>query len=97
MASRDSPENLLDLNESEFEFDPRIQRGFCKLCKINLTSAEHARQHLQGKKHIKEKNKMKTVSEMFGGSSRPTGLEQARKENKDEVTGNATGTDRFKC
>ena len=47
--------------EEEYVFDGC--RGKCNVCKIELTSEQHARQHLSGSKHQKEKSRWKAGSE----------------------------------
>ena len=49
-------------SSEEFEFNSGTDRGYCNLCKVDLTSAAHAQQHLQGKRHAKEKKKQRTIS-----------------------------------
>ena len=91
MACSDPPENVLEPNGAEFAFDARTDRGFCKLCKIALSSGAHAKQHLEGKKHIKERNKARIVNTIFAGSSKPSMPEQRNEKN--EVKENATETE----
>ena len=52
----------MEPNEAEFTFDPQTDKGYCKLCDVTLTSAAHAQQHLQGKKHDKEKKRWGIIS-----------------------------------
>ena len=91
MACSEPPENVLEPNEAEFDFDAWTNRGFCKLCKIELTSAPHAKQHIQGKKHMKERNKARIVNTIFAVNSRSSMPEQRNEQN--DVIGNTTATD----
>ncbi|XP_062568485.1 uncharacterized protein LOC134230665 [Saccostrea cucullata] len=40
---------------TEYVFDENDCRGFCNVCNIDLTSRQHANQHLSGQKHLKAK------------------------------------------
>ncbi|XP_052802389.1 uncharacterized protein LOC128232720 [Mya arenaria] len=45
--------DLQGRNNQEVNFDPRMGRGQCFVCAIELTSVQHMQQHLTGKKHFK--------------------------------------------
>ena len=42
-------------DDKEFTFNSDTNTGFCNLCNIALSSAQHAQQHLSGKNHAKMK------------------------------------------
>ena len=44
-------------SHGDFDFNATTNTGYCKVCDLHLTSAAHAKQHLEGKKHKKEKNR----------------------------------------
>lgn len=44
-------------NLTEYTFDKMSRKGFCNVCHLDLTSDEHAKQHLSGQKHLKAKQR----------------------------------------
>ncbi|XP_041365827.1 uncharacterized protein LOC121380886 [Gigantopelta aegis] len=55
-------ENQKNVTQQEYTFDGN--RGFCYLCRIELTSPQHAKQHLNGKNHTKAKLNSSSLHEM---------------------------------
>lgn len=44
-------------NLPDYTFDKMSRKGFCNVCNLDLTSEEHAKQHVNGQKHLKAKQR----------------------------------------
>lgn len=44
-------------NLPDYTFDKMSLKGFCNVCNLDLTSEEHAKQHVNGQKHLKAKQR----------------------------------------
>lgn len=60
----------------EYIFDDVTRKGFCNVCNIDLTSKEHATQHLNGQKHIK-------ATQHFGKDNHEEGIHFPKSSNVD--------------